>query len=76
MDGAMLQLLCVNADLIFPKSAEVKFPSLAGMVINRSRDLRLLLEQGHTVYGTFRRTSSANFWRLEELDALLMNSPK
>jgi hypothetical protein len=25
----------VNADLIFPKSAEVKFPSLAGMVINR-----------------------------------------
>jgi hypothetical protein len=32
---------CVNADLIFPKSAEVKFPSLAGMVINRSRDRRL-----------------------------------
>jgi hypothetical protein len=27
--------LVVNADLIFPKSAEVKFPSLAGMVINR-----------------------------------------
>jgi hypothetical protein len=31
----------VNADLIFPKSAEVKFPSLAGMVINRWRDRRL-----------------------------------
>jgi len=31
----------VNADLIFPKSAEVKFPNLAGMVINRSRDRRL-----------------------------------
>src|SRR3981189_781898 len=26
-----------------------------------------LLESGHTVYGTFRRTSSVNFWRLEEL---------
>jgi GDPmannose 4,6-dehydratase len=27
----------------------------------------LLLEKGYEVYGTFRRTSSANFWRLEEL---------
>ena len=27
----------------------------------------LLLEKGYTVYGTFRRTSSANFWRIEEL---------
>src|ERR1044072_3838754 len=26
-----------------------------------------LLESGHRVYGTFRRTSSVNFWRLEEL---------
>ena len=26
-----------------------------------------LLESGHTVYGTFRRTSSVNFWRLDEL---------
>lgn len=26
-----------------------------------------LLEQGHKVYGTFRRSSSVNFWRLEEL---------
>ncbi len=26
-----------------------------------------LLAQGHTVYGAFRRTSSVNFWRLEEL---------
>ena len=29
-----------------------------------------LLERGHTVYGTFRRTSSVNFWRLEELGIL------
>ena len=29
-----------------------------------------LLEQGQTVYGTFRRTSSVNFWRLEELGIL------
>lgn len=28
---------------------------------------QLLLEKGYTVYGTFRRTSSINFWRIEEL---------
>ena len=27
----------------------------------------LLLEKGYEVYGTFRRTSSVNFWRMEEL---------
>jgi len=27
----------------------------------------LLLGKGYTVYGTYRRTSSVNFWRLEEL---------
>lgn len=27
----------------------------------------LLLDKGYTVYGTYRRTSSVNFWRLEEL---------
>ncbi|MCP9338699.1 GDP-mannose 4,6-dehydratase [Stutzerimonas xanthomarina] len=27
----------------------------------------LLLNKGYTVYGTFRRTSSVNFWRIEEL---------
>ena len=27
----------------------------------------LLLSKGYTVYGAFRRTSSVNFWRLEEL---------
>ncbi|MFZ5592647.1 MAG: GDP-mannose 4,6-dehydratase [Bacillota bacterium] len=27
----------------------------------------LLLEKGYTVYGTYRRTSSVNFWRIEEL---------
>ena len=26
-----------------------------------------LLESGHKVFGTFRRTSSVNFWRLDEL---------
>lgn len=29
-----------------------------------------LLERGHQVHGTFRRTSSVNFWRLEELGVL------
>ncbi len=28
---------------------------------------QLLLEKGYQVYGTFRRSSSANFWRIEEL---------
>ena len=27
----------------------------------------LLLNKGYTVYGTYRRTSSVNFWRLEEV---------
>ena len=30
---------------------------------------RLLLDKGYRVYGTFRRTSSVNFWRLEEVGA-------
>jgi GDPmannose 4,6-dehydratase len=29
-----------------------------------------LLERGHRVFGTYRRTSSVNFWRLEELGLL------
>lgn len=28
---------------------------------------QLLLEKGYTVFGTYRRTSSVNFWRIEEL---------
>ena len=28
---------------------------------------QLLLDKGHKVYGTYRRTSSVNFWRIEEL---------
>lgn len=28
---------------------------------------QLLLQKGYTVYGTYRRTSSVNFWRMEEL---------
>jgi GDPmannose 4,6-dehydratase len=28
---------------------------------------QLLLEKGYEVYGTYRRTSSVNFWRMEEL---------
>lgn len=28
---------------------------------------QVLLEKGYLVYGTFRRTSSVNFWRIEEL---------
>ena len=28
---------------------------------------QLLLEKGYTVYGAYRRTSSVNFWRIDEL---------
>ena len=31
---------------------------------------QLLLSKGYRVYGTFRRTSSVNFWRMEELGVL------
>ena len=29
---------------------------------------KFLLEKGYKIYGTFRRTSTPNFWRLQELD--------
>lgn len=29
--------------------------------------VKLLLDKGYTVYGAYRRTSSVNFWRIEEL---------
>lgn len=35
---------------------------------------QLLLSKGYTVYGTYRRTSSVNFWRIEELG--IQNHPK
>lgn len=31
---------------------------------------RLLVDKGYKVYGTYRRTSSVNFWRIEELGVL------
>lgn len=31
---------------------------------------QLLLTKGYEVYGTYRRTSSVNFWRLDELDTV------
>jgi len=31
---------------------------------------KLLLSKGYKVFGTYRRTSSVNFWRLEELGCL------
>ena len=34
---------------------------------------QLLLEKGYRVYGTYRRTSSVNFWRIEELG--IQNDP-
>ena len=34
----------------------------------------LLLEKGYTVYGTYRRTSTVNFWRIEELG--IQNHPQ
>jgi GDPmannose 4,6-dehydratase len=34
---------------------------------------QLLLDKGYAVYGTYRRTSSVNFWRIEELG--IQNNP-
>ncbi len=34
---------------------------------------QLLLEKGYTVYGTYRRTASTNYWRIEELG--IRNNP-
>src|SRR5688572_30404831 len=34
---------------------------------------KLLLEKNYIVYGTYRRTSSVNFWRMDELD--VTNNP-
>jgi GDPmannose 4,6-dehydratase len=34
---------------------------------------QLILDKGYTVYGTYRRTSSVNFWRIEELG--IQNDP-
>lgn len=34
----------------------------------------LLLDKGYEVYGTYRRTSSVNFWRIDELG--IQNNPK
>lgn len=36
--------------------------------------VQLLLEKGYQVFGAYRRTSSVNFWRLEELNVL--NHPR
>jgi len=35
---------------------------------------KLLLDKNYTVYGTYRRTSSSNFWRIEYLE--IKNNPK
>lgn len=35
---------------------------------------QLLLDKGYTVYGTYRRTSSVNFWRIKELE--IKDNPK
>jgi GDPmannose 4,6-dehydratase len=41
---------------------------LTGITVQDSAYLaQLLLDKGYTVYGTYRRTSSVNFWRVEEL---------
>ncbi len=37
--------------------------------------VKLLLEKNYKVYGTYRRTSSVNFWRLDELGVDYLNNP-
>lgn len=51
------------------KEHEVKKAIVTGITGQDGAYLaQLLLEKGYAVYGTYRRTSSVNFWRLEELD--------
>ena len=37
--------------------------------------VNLLLQKNYKVYGTYRRTSSVNFWRLDELGVDYLNNP-
>lgn len=37
--------------------------------------VNLLLQKNYKVYGTYRRTSSVNFWRLDELGVNYLNNP-
>lgn len=37
--------------------------------------VNLLLQKNYKVYGTYRRTSSVNFWRLDELSVDYLNNP-
>ena len=46
----------------------MKTAIITGITGQDGADLaELLLEKGYVVYGTYRRTSSVNFWRIEEL---------
>jgi GDPmannose 4,6-dehydratase len=37
---------------------------------------QLLIEKGYTVFGAYRRTSSVNFWRLQDLGIETLGSSK
>ena len=37
--------------------------------------VKLLLNKGYKVYGTYRRTSSVNFWRMQELGVYATRRP-
>jgi len=54
--------------MILSRKANVKRAIVTGITGQDGAYLtQFLLEKGYKVYGTYRRTSSVNFWRLEEL---------
>jgi len=59
----------------FPREMELTSAVVTGITGQDGAYLtQLLLAKGYDVHGTFRRTSSVNFWRMEELGVL--NHPK
>jgi len=60
-----------DASLIIKKGLELKSAKVAVITGITGQDgaylAQLLLEKGYVVHGTYRRTSSVNFWRIEEL---------
>jgi GDPmannose 4,6-dehydratase len=57
--------LAVNAIIILIRMTSSVITGITGQ--DGAYLAQQLLEQGQTVYGAFRRASSVNFWRLEEL---------
>ena len=57
---------CTEETLNESETAPMKKAIIIGVIGQDGAYLvQLLLDKGYTVYGTYRRTSSVNFWRME-----------